>query len=93
MVRFRINVTYQRSIVQAKVLHHARYAADMIVAATYETDQSFPWVLPKNAHACELGRQFLEVRIGGRPSFIERVEIGDEVEIVVYDSAGIIGIL
>jgi hypothetical protein len=59
-----------------------RYPGNVIIAAANEPDKRFPWVLPQYAHASELGGLLLEVRIRRRPLFIQRRELGLEIEIV-----------
>lgn len=42
-------------------MYHLRDADDIVVAATYETNQSFPRILLQIAHSSEFGGLVLEI--------------------------------
>jgi hypothetical protein len=57
------DISYQRSVVQAKIMHHARYATNVVVTAAYEAYEGLPSILPQYPDACKLRGALLEVRI------------------------------
>jgi hypothetical protein len=77
-------------VVQAEIVHHARYSADVVVAAAYEAYKGLPRILPQDAHTCKLGRLLLEVGVRGGPLLVQLAEVGREVEVVLYEGAGVV---
>jgi hypothetical protein len=67
-------------------MYHARYAADVVVAAAYEADKGLPSILPQDPYAREFRCTLLEVGVRGRPLFVQLAEVGREVEVVFDES-------
>lgn len=58
-----VDMSDQGSIVQAEVVYHAGYAADVVVATAYEANEGLPGILSQYAYSCEFGRSLSEVGI------------------------------
>lgn len=83
VVRLRADVADQRAVVHAQLLDHLRDPGDVVVAAAYEADEGLPCILLQDAHAGEPGRFPLEVRVRGRPLFVELYQVRGQVEVVL----------
>lgn len=78
---------------QTELVHHLGDSGDIVVAAANEADERFPAVLSEDAHAGEFGGLFGEVGVGGRPLSVEGGEVRGEVEVVVDEGRGVVGIV